>query len=124
MNLSSNVNFLLQTQVQFKIMHWQTKGFARHNAYGGIYDALDDLIDRYVEVAMGKAGRFVLDETTGTLTLTNLKDIKIIEHVQSIKAELMNLSNELDGTKDTDLLNIRDEMLAEVNKLAYLLTLE
>ena len=105
-------------------MHWQTKGFARHNAYGGIYDALDDLIDRYVEVAMGKSGRFVLDETTGTLTLTNLKDIKIIEHVQSIKAELMNLSNELDSTKDTDLLNIRDEMLAEVNKLAYLLTLE
>ena len=124
MNLSSNVNFLLKTQVQFKIMHWQTKGFARHNAYGGIYDALDDLIDRYVEVAMGKSGRFVLDETTGTLTLTNLKDIKIIEHVQSIKAELMNLSNELDSTKDTDLLNIRDEMLAEVNKLAYLLTLE
>jgi hypothetical protein len=105
-------------------MHWQTKGFARHNAYGGIYDALDDLIDRYVEVAMGKAGRFVLDETTGTLSLKNLKDIKIIEHVQSIKAELMNFTNDLDGTKDTDLLNIRDEMLAEVNKLAYLLTLE
>jgi len=124
MNLSSNVNFLLKTQVQFRIMHWQTKGFARHNAYGGIYDALDDLIDRYVEVAMGKSGRFVLDETTGTLTLINLKDIKIIDHVQSIKAELMNLSNELDSTKDTDLLNIRDEMLAEVNKLAYLLTLE
>lgn len=124
MNLSSNVNFLLKTQVQFRIMHWQTKGFARHNAYGGIYDALDDLIDRYVEVAMGKSGRFVLDETTGALTLTNLKDIKIIDYVQSIKAELMNLSNELDSTKDTDLLNIRDEMLAEVNKLAYLLTLE
>ena len=91
MNLSSNVNFLLKTQVQFRIMHWQTKGFARHNAYGGIYDALDDLIDRYVEVAMGKSGRFVLDETTGALTLTNLKDIKIIDYVQSIKAELMNL---------------------------------
>jgi hypothetical protein len=25
---------------------------------------------------------------------------------------------------DTDLLNIRDEMIAEVNKLSYLLTLE
>jgi hypothetical protein len=30
---------------------------------------------------------------------------------------------ELDSS-DTDLLNIRDEMLAEVNKLSYLLTLE
>jgi hypothetical protein len=37
---------------------------------------------------------------------------------------LISLSNELDPTKDTDLLNVRDEMLATINKLAYLLTLE
>jgi hypothetical protein len=30
---------------------------------------------------------------------------------------------DIDST-DTDLLNIRDEMLAELNKLSYLLTLE
>jgi len=28
------------------------------------------------------------------------------------------------ASSDTDLLNIRDEMLAELNKLKYLLTLE
>jgi hypothetical protein len=30
----------------------------------------------------------------------------------------------LDAKKDTDLLNIRDEMLADVNKTKYLLTLK
>jgi hypothetical protein len=34
------------------------------------------------------------------------------------------MSSELSSDNDTDLLNIRDEMLAKINKLAYLLTLE
>jgi hypothetical protein len=34
------------------------------------------------------------------------------------------LSEKLTQGEDTDLLNIRDEILAEVNKMKYLLTLE
>ena len=40
-----------------KINHWQTKGFARHQAFGGFYDDMDSLIDKFVECAMGKYGR-------------------------------------------------------------------
>jgi hypothetical protein len=47
-----------------------------------------------------------------------------VSFLQEIKTYLIDLTNELDTSKDTDLLNIRDEMLGEVNKLAYLLTLE
>jgi hypothetical protein len=36
----------------------------------------------------------------------------------------MGLSEKLTQGEDTDLLNIRDEILAEVNKLKYLLTLD
>ena len=54
----------------------------------------------------------------------NLTDVKIVEFLQNIKGFLISLSNELDPTKDSDLLNLRDEMLATINKLAYLLTLE
>ena len=60
MNLSSNVNFFLGLQMQLKVNHWQTKGYARHNAFGSTYDELQDLVDRYVEEAMGKYGRFIL----------------------------------------------------------------
>ena len=41
---------LMTIQNQFRIFHWQTKSFARHSAFGGIYDSLDDLIDKFVEV--------------------------------------------------------------------------
>lgn len=123
-NLSSNVNLFLGLQCQFKIMHWQTKGYARHQAFGNIYDALDDLVDKYVEVSMGKFGRFTIDESNRNIEIYNLLDIDIVKFIQKIKEFLIGLTAELSPENDTDLLNIRDEMLAEVNKLAYLLTLE
>ena len=75
MNIATKVKFLLEVQVQFKINHWQTKAFARHNAFGGIYDALGDLIDRFVEESMGKYGRFTLDAETDTIKMFNINDI-------------------------------------------------
>ena len=48
---------LVQIQLQFKFLHWQTFGDAKHRAYGGIYDSLGDLIDKFVECMMGKYGR-------------------------------------------------------------------
>lgn len=123
MNLGTNVNFLLSLQMQMKINHWQTKGFARHNAFGGFYDSLSDLIDTFVESAMGKYGRFVLDEESKTLQLNNLSDLDMKGLVNTVRESFIQMSEQLDPT-DTDLLNIRDEMLGELNKLSYLLTLE
>jgi hypothetical protein len=37
---------------------------------------------------------------------------------------LISFSDVLDDSQDTDLLNVRDEMLGEFNKLKYLLTLK
>ena len=75
MQLSTNVQFLLEAQIQFKILHWQTKGFARHNAFGGVYDALGDLIDTFTETAMGKYGRFSFSENEKTLKLQKIKNL-------------------------------------------------
>jgi hypothetical protein len=114
----------LGLQCQFKILHWQTKGYARHIAFGNTYDTLDGLIDQYVEISMGKVGRFSIDESNRTIEIFNLQDIDIVKFLQKIKEFLIGLKSELSPENDTDLLNLRDEMLGEVNKLAYLLTLE
>lgn len=123
MNLSTNVNFLLSLQIQMKINHWQTKGFARHNAFGGFYDSLGALIDTFVESAMGKYGRFTLDEESKTIQLSNLSELEMKGLVSTVRESLVQMTEQLDPS-DTDLLNIRDEMLGELNKLSYLLTLE
>ena len=123
MNLSSKVKFLLETQVQFKVMHWQTKGYARHNAFGMIYDTLGDLIDTFVEEAMGKYGRFVLDEETRTIQLANLSDIDIKSLVNTTREALNQFTEQFDPS-DTNLLNLRDEILGKLNKYSYLFTME
>lgn len=123
MNINSNINFLLGLQLQMKINHWQTKGYARHNAFGEFYNSLSDLIDTFVESAMGKYGRFTLDEETKTIQLSNLSELDVKGMISTVRDALVQMGEQLDPS-DTDLLNIRDEMLGGLNKLSYLLTLE
>ena len=123
MNLNSNINFFLGLSAQLKVMHWQTKGYSRHQAFGNTYDTLSDLTDTFVEAAMGKYGRFKLDDETNTITLVNLSELKPEEMINTVKNALNQYSEQFEPT-DTDILNIRDEMLGLFNKLSYLLTLE
>lgn len=115
------LQFFIQLQQQFRILHWETKSYARHKAYGEIYDSLDDLIDTFVETHMGKYGRPKFD--TMSVELNSMKNVKVNDLIGNAIDYLNNLGTQLDQN-DTDLLNIRDEMLGELNKLKYLLTLK
>lgn len=123
MNLNTKVNLFLGIHTQLKVLHWQTKGYARHNAFAQTRDELEELMDSFVEEAMGKYGRFSLDDETKNIELFNLTDLKPTEMVETICQALVGFTEELDPI-DTNLLNIRDEMLGLFQKLKYLLTLE
>lgn len=123
MNLNTKVNLLLGIHAQLKIFHWQTKGYARHNAFAQTRDELEDLMDSFVEESMGKYGRFTLDDETKNIELFNLSELKPLEMVETICQSFIGFTQELDPV-DTNLLNIRDEMLGLFQKLKYLLTLE
>jgi hypothetical protein len=110
---------LIEIQVQLKFLHWQTKSYARHQAYGMAYDGLDDLIDSFVEVFMGKYGRV----PAMPMKVFNRNEKDVMTFIDETIGYLISLSNELDPNGDSDLLNVRDEMLALFNKLRYLLTL-
>lgn len=124
MNLSSKINFLLGLHVQLKINHWQTKGLSRHLAFGDTYDKLSGLIDTFVEVAMGKYGRFTLDDENNEIKLINLSEMNPKNMISVCIDALIEFSNDLEPEKDSDLLNIRDEMMSTLNQLIYLLSLE
>lgn len=114
---------LLTIQNQFRIFHWQTKSFSRHKAYGKIYGSLDDLIDTFVEVCMGKHGR--PDFTGGvSLVVSDMKELDPVNFSDAVIEFLLDLNNKYDELKDSDLLNIRDEIMALINRLKYLLTLK
>jgi Family of unknown function (DUF5856) len=122
MNLSSNINFLIGIHSQLKIFHWQTKAYSRHNAFAMTRDALEESMDDFVEQAMGQYGRFKLDDETKTIELVNISDVKPEEMIETICQSFVQWTNSIDE-KDTNLLNLRDEMLGLFQKLKYLLTL-
>lgn len=123
MNIDSNVNLFLGLHTQLKIFHWQTKGHARHTLFADIRDAFEDLMDEYVEQAMGQYGRFQLSDETRMITLSNLSDLKPTEMAETICQSLRQLTEQIDS-QDTNLLNLRDEMLGLIQKMKYLLTQE
>jgi hypothetical protein len=121
---AADVNFFFTMREQIKLYHWQTESFARHKATDGVIDALDESIDKYVEVYMGKYGRPKLNARTNTVHVQNLSEKTI---VRVIRAYIHFLEKELCkklGPRDTDLMNIRDEMLGELNQLMYLFSLK
>ena len=114
---------LVQIQLQWKFLHWQTFGDAKHRTYGQIYDGLGDLIDTFTETMMGKYGRPEFDPEFA-LMFQDISSLSIQKFMDGITEFLVAITDELDSKYDTDLLNLKDEMLSEVNKLKYLLTLK
>ena len=107
---------------QLKVYHWQTDSYAQHQAFGGAYDAFTGHIDQFVEEFMGQYSRIMNKEgfKVESSNITDKDPEKFIEeYISFLVTELPK------GIKptDTNLLNIRDEMLGELQKLKYLLTL-
>jgi hypothetical protein len=117
---SEIIIFLVNFQQQLRGLHFQTKSYARHKAYGETYKSLDDLIDEFTEVAMGKYGRVQFNKAN--IVIHDIEAPELDNLLGHVINELNSFTLKLDET-DTDLLNIRDEILGVVNKLKYLLTL-
>ena len=121
-NTSEIVAGLQELQNQVKYFHWQTKSYAQHQALGKVFDSITELIDTFVETLMGKYGR---PSTKGQkFEMFDLEDVNIEEWTDGVCDLLISFSDVLDDVQDTDLLNVRDEMLQEFNQLKYLLTLK
>lgn len=114
---------LVQIQNQFRFLHWQTMGDAKHRAYGDIYEGLGDKIDTFTETMMGKYGRPNF-ESEFSIMFQDISSLNVQNFMDGICEFLVGMTDILDSKYDTDLLNLRDEMLGHTNKLKYLLTLK
>ncbi len=114
---------LSQIQIQWRFLHWQTFGDAKHRLYGEIYDGLGDLLDEFTETMMGKYGRPEFDSEF-SIMFQDISTLNMQNFIDGITEFLVSMSDQLDSRYDTDLLNLRDEMLGLINKSKYLLTLK
>lgn len=127
--MSKLLQHLFYYQNLIKVFHWQTNKYSQHIASDQLYTSLQTLIDQWVEVYQGKYGIIKFKEDSKiNIPLRNMDESDFKLHLQQFKLFLMNDITEHLGKekemKNTDLYNIRDEMLAITNKTLYLLKLE
>jgi DNA-binding ferritin-like protein len=121
---ADNIHFFISMREQIKIYHWQTKLYSRHKATDEVIKQLDENIDKYVEVYMGKFGRAKLTSRNNTIKLQNLSETSIVKFVRQCIQHLKTGLVKGLSPEDTDLVNIRDEILSDLDQLLYLFTLQ
>jgi DNA-binding ferritin-like protein len=121
------VSMFLQMLNTVKLYHWKTYSYSQHKATDKLYGELGDNIDTFVETMLGKKGDRV--NLTGQKTLplldyTNVQDFQ--KEVEKYKVFLIDMNKDagINITNNSDLLNIRDEILGNLNQFTYLLTLK
>lgn len=118
------IQFYMTLRNAAKIYHWNTKSHPRHKASDQFIENLDKLTDRFVEVYIGRYGRDPAMGKDWTLKLPGFTEKSIVIYLGEACTWLSNKLPKLLGEKDTDLLNIRDEILAEIHQTLYLFTLK
>ncbi len=110
-----------------KLYHWTTTSFAQHKATDELHEKLSEHIDKFIEILIGKLPtsreriRYGRESTPIYDCLT--KD-EFINHLEKYTKVLIDFTNRFNTSTDSDLLNIRDEMLGDINQTLYLFSLE
>lgn len=119
-NLNNIMKFFFTLQMLNKIYHLTTTSFARHKATDAFDDSLQSNIDKFAEVYIGK---HQVKPVINSIKLEQhyLTDDGIQLFFNQSKTYLESFEKMFN---DSELLNIRDEILADINKTLYLFKLK
>ena len=115
----------LEILIMIKLFHWKTTSFATHKATDELYASLNTNIDNFIEVLLGKSGSrtdLLSHKNIALIDLNSQEQLK--SKIDSIKSYLVDLDSNkaLRTMSNSDLFNIRDEILSDLNKFLYLLS--
>jgi len=107
-----------------KLYHWKTRSYSQHKATDELYARLNENIDKFVEVLLGKDQSRIhsMEKHMKLINTDNMQDIKSL--VLEYRSFLSELNLYFDEKKDSDLFSIRDDILADVNQFLYLLSFD
>jgi hypothetical protein len=116
------VKFFFTLQNTLKLYHWSTKSYSRHISSDNLFNNIILTSDKFMETFQGKYGKI----NVGVEFITNnkvLNDNEIIVFLNEAKIWLQSVvKNNMLNIEDTDLLNIRDDLLGNINQTLYLFT--
>lgn len=111
----------LAVRSQIKIFHWQTKSYAKHIASDSFITDFDKLTDQFIEVLQGSRNkRLHIQSSFKYVNYNSDKAINILHLFRKfLRRDLVKILRK----DDTELLNIRDELISLTNQTLYLFTL-
>jgi hypothetical protein len=120
---ADHIHFFLQLRDQIKLYHWQTRVYARHIATDQILEKLEKHMDSFVEVYIGKYGRPRVTGKNAEITVHNMTEAGASRMLQAALRYLQGPLTRSLREGDYDLFALRDDLVEDMNQLAYLFTL-
>ena len=122
-NKSIIVENFIEMLNTIKIYHWNTHSFSQHKATDELHERMSGHIDKFVETFLGKKADRI-KQINSKIPVVNAKNTHSFrDQIYQYREYLIGMDRCFDKTRDTDLLNIRDEILGDINQFLYLLTL-
>jgi DNA-binding ferritin-like protein len=115
----------LEMLLMVKLFHWKTTSYATHKATDELYTKLNGNIDSFIEVLLGKSGSRIDLMSNKQIKLVDLSNQESLKReVEAFKGYLVSLNDNkaMLSMSNTDLFNIRDTILGDLNQFLYLLT--
>ena len=115
----------LEMIIMIKLWHWKTFSYATHKATDQLYGRLNDSMDKFIEVLLGKTNIRIDLTKEKSLPLFDFTSVNAFKNkINWFKGYLVDLDTHpfMKKMSNSDLYNIRDEILANVNQFLYLLT--
>jgi hypothetical protein len=119
-DLNRIVKILLQFRNDIKIYHWQTKSFAYHKISDELLESIDNLTDTFVEASSGKLNirPIVFNSVIMLRDVNKNLFLEELQKVSDILRQPFIIFN------NTEIANIRDEILAVIDKCKYLMSFD
>jgi hypothetical protein len=94
-----------------------------HKATCELHAKLSETVDTFVETMMGKNGKRIHMNEANKFDICDCSTVEQLKtRMQEFKGMLIDMPNKIDPVVNSDLLNIRDEMVGHINQFLYLLT--
>lgn len=113
------IHMFLELLNIIKLYHWKTKSFPEHKNTDELYSSLNENIDKFVEVLLGIMSARPQQSVfrINAYNFSSKEELK--KYLSKIKKELVQMNSLF---KSSDLLNLRDEIMADIHKFEYLLS--
>lgn len=121
------VKKMLELLTAVKLYHWNTLSYSTHKATDNLHENLSGKMDQYVEVMIGKSDskyRINMSDFNKLVIKGISNNIQMTNTIKSFISDLNDFHSKLSSSFYSDVINIKDEIVAELNKFLYLLTLK